>query len=319
MKILITGSTGYIGSRLIKRILKSKDKINILVRNNKNKFNNKIKVIFGDIQDLNDLIIATKNIDKVIHIAGDYQIFPSKEKDFYDINYLGTKNLLEAAYKNKVKEFIYISTALTCRGKKNFQPFNENTAHVQKFFGPYEESKYLAERECFRYMKKGMKIKIINPTIVFGEKDPKIIGDLMKKIISGKLKFIFCGNSKISLTYIDDLINAIILIDKNGKFNGKYIVSTGDITLKELVIFVNKFLKCKRKIINYPDILISFLPSLNLIARFLNFNFIYDKELIFLLKNGIYFKCDKIKNQLSYKPSNLFEALEKTAESFIEN
>ena len=107
MKVLLTGSTGYIGRRLKKRLLEDKNiDLRLLVRN-KSSLSNEIKdnleIVQGDTFDLESLKIALKDVDVA------YYLIHSLNKDNYrDLDKLSAKNFLEAAAFCKVKRIIYL-------------------------------------------------------------------------------------------------------------------------------------------------------------------------------------------------------------------
>lgn len=107
MKVLLTGSTGYIGRRLKKRLLEDKNiDLRLLVRN-KNSLSNeiidKLEIVQGDTFDLESLKIALKDVDVA------YYLIHSLNKDNYrDLDKLSAKNFLEAAAFCNVKRVIYL-------------------------------------------------------------------------------------------------------------------------------------------------------------------------------------------------------------------
>jgi uncharacterized protein YbjT (DUF2867 family) len=107
MKVLLTGSTGYIGRRLKKRLLEDKNiDLRLLVRNKSslsNEVKDKLEIVQGDTFDLESLKIALKDVDVA------YYLIHSLSKDNYrDLDKLSAKNFLEAAAFCKVKKVIYL-------------------------------------------------------------------------------------------------------------------------------------------------------------------------------------------------------------------
>ena len=121
MKILVTGGCGYVGTQLVKKLLKLNCKVVVMdtmwfgdfLKPNKN-----LKKIKLDIRDINK--ISLKNIDTIIHLAA-IANDPMSELDHslsWDIGTLSTFNLLQLAKKNKVKNFIYASSGSVYGVKK---------------------------------------------------------------------------------------------------------------------------------------------------------------------------------------------------------
>ncbi len=130
--ILVTGASGSIGSEIVRKLLKINCRVVRAMSNDENgiynlissiekdkiiSFNssmkkNKIRYLIGDVRDFKRNLEASKNIDIVIHAAAMKHV-PICEYNFdetYKTNFYGTKMLINASIKNKVKNFLFIST-----------------------------------------------------------------------------------------------------------------------------------------------------------------------------------------------------------------
>ena len=119
-KILVTGGTGFLGSALVKKLVKKKKKVVVFDNNFRGNFKNlediknKIKFIKGDIRKFKDINQSLKGISEIYHLA-----FINGTTNFYenpklvmDVGIKGTLNLLDAINKNKrIKKFIYASSS----------------------------------------------------------------------------------------------------------------------------------------------------------------------------------------------------------------
>lgn len=141
-KILITGSSGQVGSYLVKNLSKKYEVIGLCRHPLKDKVS-----VNGDIRDktlINDL---TKNVDVIIHTAAQLNTPISIQNTIIDaeININGTLNLLSAARINNVSKFIYFSTSAVY-GNYKYLPIDEN--HPLNPISPYGISKLTGERYC---------------------------------------------------------------------------------------------------------------------------------------------------------------------------
>ncbi len=205
--IVVTGGTGFVGRRLIKRI---QGEYKIITRKPSDKNHEK-----ADIRRYEDVLKATKDAEVIIHLAVNSNHFGSF-KNSYETNVIGTKNLLKAAEKNQVEKFIYLSSAAVN------SPYNTN----------YTLSKKLAEQEVLKHLET-MNISILRPSFIYDEKRISA----MKKAFM--LPFPF-KKQKLRLCYIETITDAIIKAVEKGKNKIYEVGDKKEITLTELRKAVTK-------------------------------------------------------------------------------
>jgi len=116
MKVMLTGATGYIGHQLALKLADQNYQVNALVRNLDNKNIPKHKNIIpvkGDLCEFETVKSAVKYCDYVFHAAAFTNLRCNKIDNFYNINVVGTKNVLEASLEENIKKVVYTSTLST--------------------------------------------------------------------------------------------------------------------------------------------------------------------------------------------------------------
>ncbi|NMH67556.1 NAD-dependent epimerase/dehydratase family protein [Bacillus sp. RO3] len=183
MNIFLTGSTGFLGGKLIKNLLEHKDnEVYILVRNVekaerlRDSFQageqKRIHIFQGDITspdaglNRDDLEWLTGKIDAVYHLAALVKFDLELRDELFAANYDGTRHILELAALLGVKKFYYVSTAYTV-GKLT-EGIEELYPTDGEFHNPYEESKVKSEHLVFSYRDK-MDVSIFRPAIIVGD------------------------------------------------------------------------------------------------------------------------------------------------------
>ena len=176
MKILVTGATGKVGSRLVSRMLAKGYDIRILVRDPAKASGLADKgasVVTGDLNNADTLPAAVKDIDVVIHIAAFFRSFTDNE-GIIKTNHSGTVALANAAIAAGVKRFIFTSTG-NVYPTGNRRPSKEDDVLDINDPRAYSSSKIAAENELLSlYKSKGLDVRILRLAFVYGEKDPHI-------------------------------------------------------------------------------------------------------------------------------------------------
>lgn len=219
-KILLTGSTGFIGSQLLEDLSKN-NKIYITLRKKtktliKNK--NITKIYFTNIDNL-DSKLKKINVDIVIHCATHYV----KNHEFKDIKKLSESNILfgniilENIKKMKIKKFINFTTVW-----ENYNGDKDN------FFNLYSVYKKNFSNLISYYKKKSKKIKFYNLIIsdTFGKSDKrgKIINLLKLNFKKNRLTKIISKNLFINLLNVKDIVSAINIVIKKNIAPGEYVL-----------------------------------------------------------------------------------------------
>jgi len=245
--LFITGSESYIGKRLIEICKINKIKYFGIDINTKNTKNSK-KI---DIRDKN-LQKYIPNKSTIIHLAA-----ISKDKDCnanpnlcIDVNINGTLNLIHAAKKKSIKNFIFASSEWVY-GDSRSNLLNENSKLIiDESFSLYAQSKIIVEK--FLNASKIFKnVNILRFGIIYGGKKKEnwsLIEKVFEKI--KKENQILIGSKKTSrkFIYLDDLINGILLSIKSKGYNVFNLAGNKSITLEKIVKISEKCLKKKIKI-----------------------------------------------------------------------
>ena len=204
-KILVTGSSGFIGKKIIKRL----DKLEVITDSN-----NSERI---DLQN-KEQVMKLDSADMVIHLGGKTPQNELKWSEYFDNNVIGTLNVLEYCIQKKVKKMIYVSSYVY--GNPKYCPIDEN--HPINPHNAYTESKYIGERLCEFYCNRSdLNLIILRPFNIFGEsmREGFLITNLINSVKTGKKLTIVNKNSKRDFLHVDDFVDLIVkLIDYDFKF-----------------------------------------------------------------------------------------------------
>ena len=258
MKILVTGSSGFIGSHLVEHLVEKGYKIVAFDRYNSNnnygwlensKYKKKIKFVLGDIRDYDSMNKAMIGCQSEMHLAALIGIPYSyiSPTAYLKTNVEGTLNILESAKNLKLKQVIVTSTSEVYGTaiKKKLSEKSELKAQ-----SPYAASKIAADQLSLSYYRSfGLPVKIIRPFNTFGPRQsaraviPTIITQalLKSRIRIGNL------DATRDFLYVEDLCAAYEEILKSKKLLGE-VTNVGvdsEISIKNLILKISKILKIK--------------------------------------------------------------------------
>src|SRR5437899_9829597 len=181
MKAFVTGATGFVGSHVARILAEQGADLRLLVRSSsdpKNIQNLNAERVTGDLRDPNTLETAISGCDVVFHVAADYRLWIRDPDQMYRSNVEGTRAILEAARKNRVRRVVYTSSVATMGFTSNGHPANEDSpVALENMIGHYKRSKFMAEQIVLESgkgaEKSGMKVVVVNPTTPVGEQEVK--------------------------------------------------------------------------------------------------------------------------------------------------
>lgn len=264
MNVIITGSCGYIGSRLIDFIKKEKKiifkGIDVCFYKEINNYN----LIKKDIRDIR--VTDLSNSNAIVHLAAlsNDPLGELDEKLTYEINYKASVNLAKNAKKAGAKKFIFISTQSVYGISKNIDHlFKENDKNIYPITA-YARSKYLAEKKILALADKNFSTTILRPATVHGPSENFRSDIVLNNLISSayftnKIIIKTNGLPYRPVIFIDDLCKIIIAcLYKKINITNKNIYNIGyanlNLMIAEMAKLVNKkFKNSKIEILNQSN------------------------------------------------------------------
>ena len=266
--ILVTGGSGFIGSAIVKYLVKRKYNVVVFDNNSRGKsrrikdVDNKISFIKGDIRDKKKLLSINKKIDTVIHLAyiNGTKFFYEKPFEILDIAVNGYLNILEFCKIKKVQN-LFLASSSEVYQNPNKIPTDENEMlKIPDIHNPrysYGGGKIFSELYGLYFAKKYLKkFVIFRPHNVYGVDmgNDHVIPEFIIRFkkIGKKKDFLIhgTGNEVRSFIHIDDFINGFDKIFQRGKNTEIYNIGTTEkVKISHLAYLISKIYKKKIKII----------------------------------------------------------------------
>jgi len=213
MKVLVTGWTGFIGSRLVETLLANPEyDVRFTGRKHLERsalLDRGAQFHRGDLADETFALGISKDIDAIIHCAGMAGTWGAYQ-DYYRANVLATKFLLEGAKANGVSRVVNVSSPSIYFDFKDQIGLKESDL-PRKFSNAYARTKYEAEVLMRSHHSSDLQTISLRPRSVIGRGDQNILPRLIRLQETGHLAQIGKGRNVIDVTTIGNLIDAILL------------------------------------------------------------------------------------------------------------
>jgi dihydroflavonol-4-reductase len=256
MKTLVTGSTGFLGSSVLRELINDGREVKALIRKGTTKKNIEgldVEIAYGDLRDIESIRSALNGCDILYHVAAYYSLWDRDKQLSHEINVKGTRNILRAAKEKGLNKVVYTSTVGCIGLNEDTTPATENTFfNTNTLSNDYKKSKYQAEQVALEFARGGLPVVIVNPSTPIGPRDikptptGKIILDFMNREMPAYL------DTGLNLIDVKDCARGHILAELKGIPGERYILGNQNMTLHEILITLEKITGLKAPRIKMP-------------------------------------------------------------------
>ena len=282
MQITIIGGSGFVGTRLTKRLLAAGHNVKIAdkrrsvtypelwVRCDIRNSGTETKEYSESLTDaasapgkaeeaakampMQSLIDVLKGSDVVINLAAEHRDDVTPKSLYDDVNVQGSENVCNACTELGIKKIIFTSSVAVY----GFAPIGTDESGEINYFNDYGRTKYLAEGKYREWLAKDSSnsVVIIRPTVIFGEQNRGNVYNLLRQIAGGKFPMVGKGTNRKSMNYVENVAAFIEYELSHDIEGGEHLYNYCDepaYDMNHLVLDVYKFLgKPKSKLIHFP-------------------------------------------------------------------
>jgi dihydroflavonol-4-reductase len=318
VKAFVTGGTGFIGSRVIRRLRNRGDEVVALVRSPEKATELRelgCELVEGDLSAEQAIQDGVRGCDAVFHIAAVYKVgIPASERDaMHDANVGGTERVLDAASDAGVQRIVYVSTVAVFGNTRGEVVDETYTRNGEDFLSCYDETKWKSHQVALDRIGRGAPIVIVQPGGVYGPGDHSELGNMIDQAATGKLKMLMFPETGFNLVHVEDVADGILLAYDKGETGQSYVLGGQISKMRELVEKVSEIAGRKAPTRELPPALMKMaIPIGPLVGKALGFppNL---RELI-RTSDGVTFwaKDDKARRELGYAPRDMDTGLRQT-------
>jgi dihydroflavonol-4-reductase len=322
---VVTGAAGYIGNVLIRELLSRGKKVKALTRSTSDLSSLEgleVEKVLGNILDKDSLVRAFEGADTVFHLAAIISIMPGDRAFIRRVNLEGTKNVIDACTRCKVRRLVYTSSIHALKEPPHGTVINEDMPFdINSSRGEYDRSKALASLAVIESAKAGLDPVVVCPTGVMGPYDFRgsLITGTFIDFATGKMTITTDGGA-YDFVDVRDVAKGLILAAENGKTGQYYILSGERVTMKKMMSILSEVSGVQPPRYKIPIWLVKtagmctplYYKLANKTPRFTYYS-------INTLLSNSYISHEKASHELGYEPITIKESIEDTFKWLREN
>ncbi|MFT6850259.1 MAG: dihydroflavonol-4-reductase [Sphingobacteriales bacterium] len=323
--ILVTGGTGFLGSRLIYKLIKGGKVVRALKRKS-GKIppfldsipKDQLEWVEGDVLKIDSIRKALENITQVYHCAAMVSFNPSKYERMMKVNVEGTANLVNISIDKGIKKFVHVSSVAALGRKKDGEKITEDaTWSNSKLNSGYAISKFISETEVWRGREEGLKAVIVNPSVILGPTHDWSNGSaaLFKTAHKG-MKFFTKGIN--GMVDVEDVASVMILA-MDSEIEGQRYILNG-----ENVPFAHFFKQCAIHFNRKPPHILVRKWMGSLIWRIDKIRTIFSgaepmftKETVRASRNRSFYVNEKVKKAFDFEFTPMDKTIQSTCQAYL--
>jgi nucleoside-diphosphate-sugar epimerase len=323
--LLVTGSTGHLGANLVRHLLDDGHIVRVLLRAGSDAAaldGLDVERVPGDLRDpaaCRDAVRGCRGVHHCAALVSTIKGGRRHQRDIFECNVLGTRNLLRAALAAGV-ERVVVTGSLSAIGHVPGRPVTEDDPFNPFDWNlPYGVSKAGVEQECLKAFADGLSVVIAVSCAILGPNDfkPSRMGRTLVDFANGKLWAHIPGGFEFVSAH--DMVQGHLLCMEKGRPGQKYLFSTQFLTVDELLGIFEQVTGQRRPKLRLPVPLMAGMASLaDLVLRFFpHLPRRFTSGAVRLLRMQRRADCAKGRLELGYQPTNIVDAVRDAYNFFV--
>ncbi len=318
----MTGATGFVGGNLVRALVGDGVEVRALARSQGPHLALEgltVDKVLGDVEDLENLCTAAKSCDVVFHTAALTTLWDRGPIRHFQVNVVGTRNILIAAEMAEVERVVHTSTWIVVGRPRPGRLATEQTRPSPgDLRGPYRRTKWLAEQEMLAPVARGQDVVMANPTVPMGPWDvkPTPTGRIVLDFIRGRMPV--AVGAHLNLVDVEDVAQGHISAWRRGRSGERYLMGNWNTTLPEVLSILDQITgrRPPRLRAPFPLALAAAFADAVLEGVILRSEPYLPLEAARLARHRVAVDCTKAISELQLPQSSVEKALEKSVRWF---
>ncbi len=211
---LVTGGTGFLGRRIVDRLLAQGRPVTVLARRAAPDLARRgVSCLTADLMDAAAMREACRGISTVFHTAAKVGVW-GRRGDFFRANVLGTRALLEGCTTHGVRRFVYTSTLSVVYNGRDLAGVDESAPLTAACPAVYPLTKAMAEREVLTADSRALRTIALRPHLIWGVGDPHLVPRVLARARAGRLRMVGSGRNRVDLVHVENVADAHLLAER---------------------------------------------------------------------------------------------------------
>jgi nucleoside-diphosphate-sugar epimerase len=234
----VTGGSGFIGGRLIKRLVDGGARVRALSRSDASAA--KVEALGaeaarGDLEDPASIATGADGCEVAFHLAAQLGDWGPWE-EFERANVAGTRNALEGCARAGVRRFVHCGTEAALMAGDPLVNVDETAPLRPDSKSPYPATKAKAEQAVRDASREGFETVVLRPRFVWGAGDTTLLPEMIRMIEAGRFAWIGGGDNLTAITHVENVVEGLLLAAERGRPGEAYFVTDGDpVVMREFI------------------------------------------------------------------------------------
>ncbi|MEN8005928.1 MAG: NAD-dependent epimerase/dehydratase family protein [Candidatus Krumholzibacteriota bacterium] len=253
-RILVTGSTGFVGGRLVSRLLERGEEVRVFVRDPgrlDRSVRDRVEIVVGELRDGAAVDRAVAGCHTILHLAALARAHVKDSRDYFRVNTDAVDTLLKSAAGHSVRRVVHVSSVLARPPERYATAWG--ISHRSTVYG---ESKRAAELLVRKYVADGHDAVIVRPSRIYGPgpwNDANGTTRLMAMYLEGKLRFRLADQGvQANYVHVGDVAAGIDLAARKGIRGKAYVLGGENASVAEFLAVLADISGIWRRVFEVP-------------------------------------------------------------------
>jgi 2-alkyl-3-oxoalkanoate reductase len=210
---LVTGGTGFLGRRIVERLLAAGRGVTVLARKPAPELQDRgVRFISASLDDAKAVAEACCGIETIFHVAAKVGVW-GRYEDYFRTNVLGTRALIDGARRYGVQNFVYTSTPSVVYNGRDLAGADESLPLTTECPSAYPLTKAIAEREVLAANSTSLRTIALRPHLIWGVGDPHLVPRVLQRARAGRLRIVGTGTNRVDMVHVENTVDAHLLAE----------------------------------------------------------------------------------------------------------